>query len=100
MTVNQEGIMRSVIRLLPLLTLLTPAMIHAQDTDEEWLVHCRSERWNGHRPTACDVQVKTIPARSLLSVRPGRNGAVMISADNRTDIEIHARMQASANSAA
>jgi hypothetical protein len=57
-------------------------------------------RENGGRATACDVVVKTIPARSLLQLRPGQNGAVRIVAHDAPDIEVHARRQAHAGSVA
>ncbi|HUP90163.1 MAG TPA: hypothetical protein VM100_12455 [Longimicrobiales bacterium] len=75
-----------------------PALARAQETDTEWLQNCRSKRWSSDREQVCDVEVKTIPARSMLNVRPGQNGAVKIEAYNGRDIEIHARMQANADS--
>ena len=78
--------------------LALPNLASAQDDDSEWLDHCRN-RWNRDRHSACDVQVKTLPARSLLSVEPGQNGAVQIIAYEGKDIEVHSRLQASASNA-
>jgi hypothetical protein len=86
-------------RFLFLLTLLAaPAALFAQETDEEWLDNCRNGRWNGRRPTECDVRVQRISAREMLTVRPGQNGAVQIVAADRSDVEVHTRIQASGDS--
>lgn len=77
---------------------IPPYAANAQESDSEWLENCRDGRWNGRRETACSVDVKTIAARSLLTIRPGQNGAVQIIADDRRDIEVHTRLQASAES--
>jgi hypothetical protein len=90
--------MRAFPLLLVAAVVIVPGKARAQDDDDEWLEHCRSQRWNGRRPTACEVQVKTIPARSMLTVRPGQNGAVHIEAYDGRQIEVHTRLQASAES--
>ena len=83
-------------RILPLIALLAlPTVGFAQEEDDEWLRNCRN-KWNRDRESACDVQVKTLPARSLLTVRPGQNGAVQIIAYEGSQIEVHARLQANA----
>jgi hypothetical protein len=85
-------------RFLFLLALvLLPSSALAQEEDDEWLENCRNGRWNGRRPTACDVRVQRVSTRNMLTVRPGQNGAVQIVADDRNDIEVHARLQASAD---
>ena len=76
---------------------LLPATSFAQQDDDEWLENCQSQKWN-RRPTACDVRVQRIAARDLLTVRPGQNGAVQIIAEDRRDLEVHTRIQASADS--
>ncbi len=86
-------------RLLLLLTMLaSPSLAFAQEDDDEWLDNCRNGRWNGRRPTVCDVRVQRIANRETLTVRPGQNGAVHIIADDRSDIEVHSRVQSSAES--
>ena len=86
-------------RLFVLAFVCTPALLSAQDTDDqEWLENCQNGRWNGRRPTVCDVRVQTVSAREKLVVRPGQNGAVQIIADDRRDVEVHTRIQASADS--
>lgn len=74
-----------------------PTFAFAQENDTEWLANCRSQRWNRDREQLCDVQVKTVPARSMLTVRPGENGAVQITSYAGKDIEIHARIQTNAD---
>jgi hypothetical protein len=82
---------------LVLIALLAlPSLASAQENDSEWLDHCRN-RWNRDRNSACEVQVRTLPARSLLDVEPGQNGAVQIIAHEGKDIEVHSRLQASAS---
>jgi hypothetical protein len=87
-------------RRFPLLLacLALPSLAIAQESDEEWLDNCANGRWNGRHPTACDVRVQRIANREMLRVRPGQNGGVQIVADDRNDIEVHARLQASAES--
>jgi hypothetical protein len=88
--------MRRFVFLLALIT--APSALLAQEDDSEWLDNCRNGRWNNRRPNECDVRVQRISAREMLTVRPGQNGAVQIVAADRSDVEIHARMQASADS--
>jgi len=87
-------------RSLLLLTVIVilPGTARAQEDDNEWLENCRSGRWNGRRPTACEVEVKKIPPRALLTVRPDQNGAVHIEAYEGRDIEVHTRLHASGES--
>lgn len=85
-------------RLILAALLALPTFAYAQESDDEWLDNCQSGRWNNRRNTACDVRVETIPARSAISVRPGQNGAVLITSYSGKSIEIHARMQASSSS--
>lgn len=82
--------------LLTALLLAAPTLASAQEDDDEWLQDCR--RNNHDRDNACDVQVKTIPARALVTVRPGQNGAVHIVAHEGKQIEVHSRIQTSARS--
>ena len=88
--------MRRIILTAALLAL--PALAQAQESDSEWLEDCQSGHWHSRRPTECDVRVETVPIRSAISVRPGQNGAVMITSYSGKSIEIHARMQASSRS--
>jgi hypothetical protein len=76
--------------------ILIPSIASAQQDDTEWLEQCRRNHRND-RPRACEVEVKTIPARSMLTVRPGQNGAVQIVAYEGKDIEVHSRLQAGAD---
>jgi hypothetical protein len=97
MASHRELFMRRL--LITLAVLSAPSLASAQDTDDnEWLENCRNGRWNGRRPTVCEVQVQRMAARDVIRVRPGQNGAVQIIADDRRDIEVHARLQASSDS--
>ena len=83
---------------LPLFLLCAlPTLGFAQEDDDEWLQNCRS-KWNRNRATACEARVETIPARGTLTIRPGQNGAVHISAYEGSAVEVHARIQATAQS--
>ena len=79
---------------------ILPGKARAQEDDAEWLERCRSGKRHSEREVACEVQVKNIPQRSLLTIRPGQNGAVKIEAYDGRDIEVHSRLQASAESRA
>jgi len=70
----------------------------AQRNDDEWLDNCRDRR--NDRAVWCDVRVEQIESRSSLHVDAGRNGGIEIVGQDRNDIEVHARLQAGAESSA
>jgi DUF4097 and DUF4098 domain-containing protein YvlB len=78
--------------LLALPWLSLPAV--AQTDDDEWVRRC--ERDEGDRERVCVVRVERVPARDLLRVDGGENGGASVAGWDRDEIEIHARIQASA----
>lgn len=76
---------------------MTAASAHAQRTDDEWLERCREQR--GERERHCLVRVETMRATGSLEIDAGRNGGVMVYGSDRGDVEVHARIQAWAESA-
>jgi hypothetical protein len=71
---------------------------HAQ-TDERtqrWRDNCEHD-WNNDRARVCDVRTYTISAATRISVDGGDNGGVAFFGENRRDVKIVARVQASAD---
>jgi DUF4097 and DUF4098 domain-containing protein YvlB len=88
----QNGLGRTVTALAALTLLAAPAA--AQRTDDEWLDDCQRER--DDRYVYCDVHVEQLSAGSALRIDAGQNGGIAIVGQNRSDIEVHARIQARA----
>lgn len=80
--------------LIALVAAASPAT--AQQSDADWLESCRRDR--GDRSAWCDVRVERIDARSTLRVDAGPNGGIEVVAQERNDIEVHARIRARARS--
>lgn len=76
--------------------LVSPAA--AQQSDDEWLESCQRNR--DDRSTWCNVQVQQLSARSTLRIDASPNGGIEVIGSNRNDIEVHARIQARAESSA
>jgi hypothetical protein len=68
----------------------------AQRSDDEWLDDCERER--DDRYSYCDVRVERLGASSALRIDAGQNGGIEVIGQNRTDIEVHARIRAQARS--
>jgi hypothetical protein len=77
-------------------TAASPA--HAQRTDDEWLENCRDQQ-RRDREAHCMVKVDRVRAGESLRVDAGQNGGVLVYGADRTDVEVHARVQAWAESA-
>lgn len=75
---------------------LPAAPASAQQEDEDWLADCRERSGRNDRETFCDVRVERIAASRLIRVDAGTNGGVIVRGSSRRDVEIHARVQASA----
>jgi hypothetical protein len=71
----------------------------AQVDDDEWLTDCRERSDRNDRYTFCDVRVERVSARGTIRVDAGTNGGILVRGSNRRDIEIHARIQTTAESA-
>ena len=85
--------MRYVLRLALLFAVL-PAAGSAQRTDDEWLRSC--ERNDDRLVSFCDVRVQSLGALGAVHVDASPNGGVQIVAWDRSDVEVHSRVQARA----
>lgn len=78
--------------------LVVPAVLRAQESDDEWLANCR-EGWGdwGSRTRHCEIRELGMKAsRGPLHVDPGLNGGVEIIGWNKDSIAISARIQVNA----
>jgi hypothetical protein len=91
--------------LIPLVLPVSPMVLRAQDAqaardDAEWLEKCR-ERDAGDDERACEVLVETVPqAAAPIVVEASKNGAVEVRGWDRSGIEVHARIDAHAETMA
>lgn len=91
-------------RFAPFLTataLLLPAALAAQDADDrEWLERCMEEDW-GDRERFCEVVVESVDApASTISIDGGPNGGARFIGWDEDRMEVHARIQAHADTRA
>jgi hypothetical protein len=78
--------------------LVMPAVLCAQESDDEWLANCR-EGWGdyGSRARHCEIRELALkPTSGPLRVDPGMNGGVEIIGWNKDSIAITARIQVNA----
>jgi hypothetical protein len=80
----------------PLILLATAANAQADDRAERWRADCE-RGWNSDRANSCELRTYTIAAGSRISVDGGANGGVSFIGENRRDVKIVARIQASAD---
>lgn len=81
---------------LPLLVLASVATAQTGDRAERWRDNCERD-WNNGRGRFCELRTSTIPAGTKISVDGGANGGVSFIGENRRDVKIVARIQASAD---
>lgn len=81
-----------------LLALPCPTAGQSAD-DEEWIETCQRSA-DEDREVFCEVRVERLAVRGTVSVDPGRNGGADFIGSDREDIEVHARIQATAESGA
>lgn len=74
----------------------TASAVHAQRSDDDWLNDCRDRQ--RERETHCMVKVDRVQAGGTLRIDAGQNGGVAVYGSDRSDIEVHARVQAWAGS--
>lgn len=83
---------------------LPVGMLHAQESDDEWLMNCRDNRrdWGIDRFRHCEIRDTGMRATGRpLSIDPGMNGGVEIVGWDKSDsIAITARIQVNARSEA
>ncbi len=87
--------------LIPIALPLSPGLMAAQDDDDrEWLANCEDDD-HGDRERHCEVLVETVndPAATI-SFDVGRNGGVEYEGWDQNHMEVHARIQAHADTEA
>src|SRR6266567_1808487 len=80
----------------PLFLLATVATAQSEDRAEHWRDNCE-RGWNNDRARFCELRTYTISATTRISVDGGPNGGVAFIGENRRDVKIVARVQASAD---
>jgi len=81
---------------LSLILLATSANAQTDDRAERWRADCE-RGWNSDRANFCELRTYTIAAGSRISVDGGANGGVSFIGENRRDVKVVARIQASAD---
>jgi hypothetical protein len=79
-----------------LILLATAAKAQTDDRAARWRSDCE-RGWNNDRVNFCELRTYTIAAGSRISVDGGANGGVSFIGENRRDVKIVARIQASAD---
>jgi hypothetical protein len=80
----------------PLFLLTTVATAQTGDRAERWRDDCE-RGWNNDRAHFCELRTYTISSATKISVDGGANGGVAFIGENRRDVRIVARVQASAD---
>lgn len=80
----------------PLFLLTTVAVAQTGDRAERWRDDCE-HGWNDGRARFCELRTYTISPATRISVGGGANGGVAFIGENRRDVRIVARVQASAD---
>jgi hypothetical protein len=81
---------------LPLILLATVATAQTDDRAERWRDNCERD-WDSGRARFCEVRTYAIAPSTRISVDAGPNGGVSFYGENRRDVRIVARVQASAD---
>lgn len=80
----------------PLLLLAAVANAQNEDRAERWRDNCE-RGWNDGRARFCELRSYTISPSTRISVDGGANGGVSFYGENRRDVRVVARVQASAD---
>jgi hypothetical protein len=80
----------------PLILLATVATAQTGDRAERWRDDCE-RGWNSDRARFCELRTYTIGRATRISVDGGDNGGVAFIGENRSDVKIVARVQATAD---
>ncbi|MFL5464289.1 MAG: DUF4097 family beta strand repeat-containing protein [Gemmatimonadaceae bacterium] len=81
---------------LGLLLLATVASAQTRDRADRWRDNCE-RGWNNGRARFCELRTYTISPAPRISVDGGDNGGVAFMGENRRDVRVVARVQASAD---
>lgn len=80
--------------------MLGPSAAAAQRSDDDWLREC-DQRGNDRLVNVCDVRIERLPAPgTAIRVDPGNNGGVSVEGWGGSDIEVHTRIHAQAETEA
>ena len=80
---------------------LLPVAASAQQSDEEWLRDCLERNDRNRLVSHCDVRVMQVAATgNPIRVTPGENGGIAIVGRSGGGVEIHARLEARAETEA
>jgi hypothetical protein len=96
--IPEEATMPRTLRSTLALLALAPAALVAQQSDDEWIRDC--DRNDDRLVAFCDVQVERLAASGAVDIDASPNGGVQIVGWARNEIEVHARIQARARTAA
>jgi DUF4097 and DUF4098 domain-containing protein YvlB len=80
----------------PLLLLATVGTAQTDDRAERWRDNCERD-WYSGRARVCELRTYTISTATRISVDGGANGGVAFFGENRRDVTIVSRVQASAD---
>ena len=86
--------------LIPLLLPPGTASLRAQESDDDaqFLAHCERDDYGGDHETFCDVVVESVDApAATIAFDGGRNGGVAFKGWDEARMEVHARIQAHAD---
>jgi hypothetical protein len=81
---------------LPLLLLASVAGAQTNDRAERWRDSCE-RGWNGDRAHFCELRTYNLSPSTRISVDGGANGGVSFIGEDRRDVKIVARVEASAD---
>jgi hypothetical protein len=83
--------------LASLLSLLPLLALRAQESDEEWLARCRSDRWHDERARFCEVrELGFRPGTGTLEIDADQNGGIAIIGWERDSVAVSARIEVEA----
>ncbi len=85
--------------LAALLSIAPLFALGAQESDEEWLTRCRSDRWHGDRERACEVrELGFRPGSGVIEIDTDQNGGISIIGWERDSVAVSARIEVEAGS--
>lgn len=99
---SRPRLSRLALLVIPIALPLLPVCLRAQDADDrQWLTRCLEEDRGSDRERFCDVLVEGVDSpAATITIDGGRNGGVQYEGWDRDRMEVHARIQAHADSRA
>ena len=90
----------ALVLVIPLLLPPGPASLRAQgsEDDAEWLARCERDEYGDDHETSCEVVIESVEApAATIAFDGGRNGGVAFKGWDQDRMEVHARIQAHAD---